>query len=276
MSGSPILRLLLAVPGLALLILFFLLPLGAVAWQALAGDAIQRVFAQSDLLAALGNSLLLGLEAGLASVVLGVAVALHLASLPPGRRALLQAVIALPLTFSGLIVAYGFILLLGRAGFATLLLAELGADPAAIAAFLYDRPGLVLAYSYFLTPRVILTLLPVFANFDHRQTEAAESMGASRLRALIDILAPQVAPTVLASFALVTAVAFGAYGTALALVGTQINILPLRLYSLIADAGADFPLAAALSVLLLAVCSFLMAVAEIAAARSEADHHVRT
>lgn len=272
MRKAPALTLALAAPGLAVLALFFLLPLGVVVAEGLRGDALARFLANRELLTSLLNSLLLGMEAAAVALVIGIAVALHLARLPPGRRALVQVVIALPLTFSGLIIAYGFILVLGRAGFVTMLLARLGADPATVASVLYSHWGLVLAYTYYLTPRVILMLVPVFANFDERQLQAAESMGASRLRALADVMVPQIAPTVAAAFALVAAVAIGAYGTALALVGTQINILPLRLYSMVADSGADFPLAAAVSVVLLAVCSLLMAAAEIAAARSEARH----
>ncbi len=277
MSGpqirTPRLRLAaLAAPGLAALGFFFILPLAAVGAEAFAGDAFLRFFASGELIGALGRSLLLGIGAAGVSLVIGIAVALHLSRLPPARRALLQLVIALPLTFSGLIIAYGFILVLGRAGFVTLLLAEIGVDPGRVAALLYGPAGLVMAYAYYLTPRVVLMLLPVFANFDQRQIDAAESLGAGRARALIDVLAPQVAPTAFAAFCLVAAVAIGTYGTALALVGTQLDILPLRLYSMVADAGADFPLAAATSIVLLATCSLLMGAAEFVAARAESRH----
>ena len=181
---------------------------------------------------------------------------------------------ALPLTFSGLIVAYGFILVLGRAGFVTLLMAKFGADPAAVASFLYGPGGLVLAYVYYLSPRVVLVMLPVLVNFDERQLQASQSLGATRLRALVDILAPQAAPTLFGAFCLVWAVAVGTYGTALALVGTLINILPLRLYGMVSDAGSDFSLAAATSLVLLVVCSLIMTVAEVVSTRSE-DRHVR-
>ncbi|MGE4527858.1 MAG: ABC transporter permease [Rhodospirillaceae bacterium] len=262
----------LAVPGIGVLAVFFLAPLATVFVEAAHERALPRLFASPDLWDALAASLWLGVRAAALSLVVGVGVAAHLARVSPRLRALLQVLIALPLTFSGLIVAYGFILLLGRAGFVTLLLAKLGADPAAIAGAFYGPVGLTVAYSYYLIPRVVLMLLPVFLNFDRRQLQAAESLGAPRWRAWAEILLPQVAPTFFAAFCLVAAVAIGAYGTALALVGTQLNILPLRLYSLIADAGADFPLASAVSVLLLGVCSLIMAVAEIAAARSEEEH----
>ena len=259
----------LAAPGLLGLGFFFLLPLGTVVVEAFGGDAFLRAWSSPEFYDALARSLLLGLGSAAVSLVIGVAVALHLARLSPAKRVVLQVAIAMPLTFSGIIVAYGFILVLGRAGFVTLMLAELGADPAWVAGLLYGPVGLVLAYSYYLVPRVVLMLLPVFANFDERQLQAAESLGAGRGRAILDVLAPQVAPTALAAFCLVAAVAIGTYGTALALVGTQINLLPLRLYSLVADAGADFPLAAALAVVLLAVCSTIMGTAEFIAARGE-------
>jgi putative spermidine/putrescine transport system permease protein len=46
--------------------------------------------------------------------------------------------------------------------------------------------------------------------------------------------------------------------TALALVGTRLEILPLQLYSLISETGSDFPAAAALALLITAACSSIM------------------
>ncbi len=262
----------LAAPALAVLALFFLLPMGTVLVEATRERAIARFFADGGLLDALWRSVLLGVAAAAVAVAVAVPVALQMARMSPRTRALVQVGVALPLTFSGLIVAYGFILVLGRAGFVTLLLARLGADPAVVASFLYGPGGLVLAYVYYLSPRVVLVMLPVLVNFDERQLQAAQSLGASRFRALADILAPQVAPTLFGAFCLVWAVALGTYGTALALVGTQINILPLRLYGMVSDSGMDFALAAATSLVLLLVCSLIMTVAETASARAEARH----
>lgn len=268
----PVRTAFLALPGLAALAFFFVLPLVAVFSEALTGQALAAAFTQAGLFDAFLQSLALGFTAALISTLAGMAVALHLVTVPPRIRALLQLVIALPLTFSGLIIAYGFILVFGRAGFVTLLAAKFGADPGLLSELLYSRGGLVLAYAYFLIPRVILMLLPVFTNFDWRQIQAAQSLGAGYGRAVIGILGPQVLPSVLAAFCLVMAVAIGAYGTALALVGSQINILPLRIYTLVTATGADFPVAAAASLLLLAVCSLVMAAAEIFVMHTERTH----
>jgi putative spermidine/putrescine transport system permease protein len=261
--------LLLALPGALVFAGFFLLPLGSIARDALAGEgAFVRVLASQRFWDGLVGSLKLTLAAACVSTFVGFCVALHLSRLNVVLRTALAFVISLPLTFSGLIVAYGFILAYGRAGFVTQLLALGGWEAADIAAFLFSPYGLAFASSYYLIPRIVMLMLPVLVNFDVRQLQAAESLGASRLRALLDVLLPQILPTLVGAFCLVAAVVFGAYGTALALVGTQVNILPLQLYSLVAETGSDFPAAAALALILTSICSAIIALGELVAGRS--------
>jgi putative spermidine/putrescine transport system permease protein len=259
----------LAAPALFVLAFFFLLPLGAVAFDAVQPGAFARVFANPIFWRSLGGSLLLTLVAAGVSTAVGFGVALYLTRVSERRRALMTFLITVPLTFSGLIVAYGFILAYGRAGFVTQALATLGLDPAALSQFLYSALGLAFASSYYLIPRVVMLLLPVLLNFDRAQLLAAESLGAGPRRALVEILVPQVLPAVATGFCLVAAVVFGAYGTALALVGTRVNILPLQLYSMVSETGSDAPAAAALALLLAAICSMFLALGEAFAAARE-------
>ena len=261
----------LAVPALVLLALFFALPVAGVAVDAFSEGtgAFARVLAAPGFGRALGGSLALTAVASVLSTAVGVAVALHLSRLAPRRRTTLTFVIALPLTFSGLIVAYGFILGYGRAGFVTQLLAAAGLDAATIGGALFTPVGLAFASSYYLIPRVVIGILPVLVNFDRAQIAAAESLGATPAQAFRHVLVPQVAAPVVASFCLVAAVVFGAYGTALALVGTQLPILPLRLYSLISETGSDFPAAAALALLITAACASVLTLGEWIGTRHE-------
>jgi putative spermidine/putrescine transport system permease protein len=268
----------LAAPGAALLIFFFLIPLAAVSMDGFTGggSAFLRVFRNDLFWGGLRGTLVLAATASVFSLIVGFAVALHLSRIGSTARTILVFFIALPLTFSGLIVAYGFILSYGRAGFVTQILAMLGLDPVEFSRLLYSPQGLAFAASYYLIPRVVMLLLPVFVNFDTAQYTAAESLGATRGQTIRHILIPQIMPTALTAFCLIAAVAIGAYGTALALVGTQVNILPLQLYSMISETGSDFPAAAALALLLMAMCSCIIAVGEIVAARHERqDAHTR-
>jgi putative spermidine/putrescine transport system permease protein len=257
-------HLLLATPAVAFLAFFFLLPVGAVAVDALREGtrAFVRVFSLPAFWPSLAGSLLLTLVAATISTLVGFAVALHLSRLPERQRTMYSLVIALPLTFSGLIVAYGFILGYGRSGFVTQLLGFAGFDPAIIGKALFTPGGLAFATSYYLIPRVVMGILPVLVNFDRAQLAVAESLGATPTQALWQVMLPQVAAPLGAAFCLVAAVVFGAYGTALALVGTQLHILPLQLYSLISETGTDFAAAAALALMITAACAMIMTTGE--------------
>ena len=257
-------RLLLVAPAALFLAVFFVLPVAGVGVDALREGtaAFTRVFALPSFWASLAGSLSLTLVAASVSTTVGFAVALYLSRLPERSRTLYSLFIALPLTFSGLIVAYGFILGYGRAGFVTQLLAFAGFDPSVVGKALFTAWGLAFATSYYLIPRVVMGLLPILVNFDRAQMLAAESLGATSGQALRQVLLPQVAAPLAASFCLVAAVVLGAYGTALALVGTQLNILPLQLYSLISESGTDFPAAAALALMITAACASIMTAGE--------------
>ena len=261
------------IPGVAMLCLFFLLPLAAVVAESFDGAGrAYLAFARDPVFwKGFRGTLLLGLLSPLFSVVAGYCVATFLSRQSERRRMAYLFVISLPLTFSGLIVAYGFILVFGRAGFVTLLAAKLGADPATLAGFIYSPVGLGFAYSYYLIPRAVLVILPALLNFSQDQILAARSLGASTVTIYRDIILPQLAAPLVTAFCLTAAVAIGAYGTALALVGTQVNILPLLLFSKISDTGSDFPAAAAMSVLLMAICVCVIAIAEIFFGREKAE-----
>ncbi|WP_234902355.1 ABC transporter permease [Agrobacterium rubi] len=261
-----------AVPGAIVLALFFLVPVSAVLFGAFSdgGGAFARLAADPVFWNGLRGTLIIGTFAPLFSLVVGFCVALALSRMAPGLRTAALIAISLPLTFSGLIVAYGFILLLGRSGFITLLLAKLGFDPAVTGGFIFSPFGLGLAYSYYLVPRVILIVLPAISNFDRNQIIAARSLGAKGARALIDVMLPQIMPSLVAAFCLTSAVAVGAYGTALALVGTQVNILPLVLYSKVSETGTDLPAASAASLVLVAICAVVVSVGEVVRSRRRA------
>lgn len=66
----------------------------------------------------------------------------------------------------------------------------------------------------------------------------------------------------MAAFCLTSAVAVGAYGTALALVGTQVNILPLVLYSKVSETGTDLPAASVASLVLIAIYALIISLGE--------------
>ena len=251
-------------PAYALLLVFLLLPLGSLVLELVleAEDLAARLSADALLLNAVRNTLLLGAATATLALAAGAPLARAVARLSERRRQWMLVLLGVPLTFSGLVIAYGFILAFGRAGFITQLLAMLGADPAVVGKWIYSAVGLAFAYAYYLVPRVALIMVPLFANLDRRPYEAALTLGARPWRAWLDTDFRELMPSFIAIWCLVAAVAMGTYGTALALAGTQINILPLLIYLKISDGSGDFPVAAALSLILLALCVLVLAAGE--------------
>lgn len=251
-------------PGLILFCLFFILPVILILGEALSDNtAFGRVLSDPLFQKGLWGTIVLGTLTPLFSVIVGFCVAMALNRMKPGMRTASLFAISLPLTFSGLIIAYGFILAFGRAGFITQIAAKFGFDPAVVGALIYSPFGLSLAYSYYLIPRVVMVMLPAVQNFDMVQLSVARSLGAGYLRTIVGIMLPQVLPSLVSAYCLTAAVAMGAYGTALALVGTQMNILPLLLYSKISEGGTDLPAAAAISMILMTLCCIIIALGEV-------------
>lgn len=250
-----------AVPAAVLLAVCFALPLAALVGSAFTdgGRAFGAVLRDPLVADAIAHSLALAVGAGTLSVGVGVPVAFALAGQSPARRHWTLALLGVPLAFSGLVIAYGFILAFGRAGFVTTLAASLGADPTVLGGAIYTMPGLAVAYAYYLIPRVALMIYPALANLDRRPLEAALTLGARPWRAWLDVAWRELWPSVASAWCLVTAIALGTYGTALALAGTQINILPLLMYLKLSDGQTDFSQAAVLSIVLTAICTCVLA-----------------
>ncbi len=262
-------------PAWLFMLAFFFAPLLALIVEASAegGAAFLSMLGDRQIISAIRNTVLLGLVTAFVSGAIGTMIAIELARQPVQHQRWMLTLLGLPLAFSGLVIAYGFILAFGRAGFVTQLLGVFGADPAHVGAFIYSIYGLAFAYAYYLIPRVALSLFPVFANLDEKPFLAARTLGATRWRAFADTVLPEVAPSVFSASLMVAAIAMGTYGTALALVGTQLNILPLLLLAKVSDGGSDFPAAAAMSLVLLALCLLFLTIGDLVSQRKGDREH---
>jgi sulfate transport system permease protein len=77
----------------------------------------------------------------------------------------------------------------------------------------YTPLAVIIALTFVGLPFVVRTLQPVLENLEQEIEEAAATLGASRLRTFVQIIAPTFFPTVLTGFALAFARAVGEYGS---------------------------------------------------------------
>ena len=193
--------------GLALLSVFFLYPLsrifgasfvdpkGAHFTLANYGKILGSAFYQQSV----ANSLGIGALATLFTVLLAVPLAFALARLPIAGKSALLTLVVLPLVLPSFVSAYALLLMLGRAGFATQALRDLGIPFGSI----YGAPGIVAVYALTLYPYVLLPTLAGLKAIDVSVEEASRNLGASRWRGFWTVTLPIVIPSVLSGALLV-------------------------------------------------------------------------
>ncbi|NLL36423.1 MAG: ABC transporter permease subunit [Fretibacterium sp.] len=255
---------LLLLPVALVLAVFLLWPLFLVLWESFfvegtfSLDNYLSLFVRKLYRESLATSLSLSFLTSFLGVLIGLPISY--AVYKSGRaKGFLMALTAIPLTLSGLVVGFAFIVLLGTSGFFTLLLKKwFDINPLEFSAFLFTWRGLVVAYLYFLIPRTILTMVVAWSNADWSLIEAAESLGASRATIARRVLLPMLAPALLSGSSLLFAVSMGAFGTAFALTGTAVKILPMIIYTHVSDMSADIAQADALAVVLTLVTTLVI------------------
>lgn len=244
----------LLVPGLLFMALFFAYPLASILERSLAtpgGLSLERylrALATPSYLEAWRNSLVFAGLSTLAAAAGGLFLAYWTAMLPLRPKRFLLSLYAIPASLSGLVVAFGFIVLLGRNGVVNQLLGAWG-----LPRFdLYSWVGLFVVFPLYNIPLFALALMPLMESVGRSLMEAARASGATPLRAWTGVLLPALMPGILAGSSIVFAGMMGAFGTALALTGFAKNLLSLQIYSLVAESTFDLPLASTLAVLLMA------------------------
>jgi putative spermidine/putrescine transport system permease protein len=163
-----------------------------------------------------------------------------------------RGVLTLPMTFAGMIVGFLMVILLGRAGFIPQILERLTGRPF-FSGVAYQFPGLILAYLYFEIPRATLTLESALRELDARLELAARSLGANSWQTLCWVVLPAIRPALLSTFAVTFAVSIGSFGVLLVLSIRRFTLLPLEIFTQFIAPPTDSGVAAAMSLVLLAI-----------------------
>ncbi|CDP87618.1 ABC transporter [Mycolicibacterium farcinogenes] len=221
-------------PFVAVVTVFLIVPTVTVIFMAFFADgsfSLDRIAAlfSGTALTALAKSIALSASTALIGAVLGAVLAWLIVSSPPAsmlRRAVL-ALCSVLAQFGGVALAFAFLATIGLNGVLTLWVREnLGWDLAG-SGWLYGLPGLILVYSYFQIPLMVIVFLPALEGLREQWREAAVSLGASQWQYLREVAVPLLSPAFLGSMLLLFANAFAAYATAAALVSQGSPIVPL-------------------------------------------------
>ena len=180
-------------------------------------------------LSALRGSLILSASTALIGAVLGALLAYLVVSMSPHsllRRATL-AVSGVLAQFGGVTLAFAWIATIGPVGVLTQAVTDvLGADLYG-SGWLFGLPGLIVVYSYFQIPLMVIVFAPAFEGLRPQWREAAVNLGATTWDYWRHVAIPLLTPAFLGAMLLLFANAFAAYDTAAVLVSQGQPIVPL-------------------------------------------------
>lgn len=253
---------LLLLPGMFVLIVFFLLPLVLLLSDSfLKYDPTRGIVSEFSLQSyiriltvplygkIIQGTFLTSLLVTLLDLALGYPVAYYVArSRSKFKQAVFLSCIS-PLMVSIVVRSYGWAMVLDRRGVINSMLQSLGIikEPLPL---MYGYASITIALAQVLMPYMVLTLSGCFALMDPSLEAAAFTLGASKLRSFLTITLPLSTPGIVAGCALVYVLSVGAFAVPLILGGGIVQYLPLTIYDLFST-SFDYPLAAALSATLL-------------------------
>src|SRR5262245_17987766 len=243
---------------LALIVLVVLpllsLLLGSVKGEAgLSLDHFSEVLSGRLYLTALKNSLILGAWTGLFSLVIGLALAWAVSRTDVPAKPLIQLTATLSYLSPPFLTAIALTYLFSpNACLVNVLISDVAGLPW-LTFNIFTMSGLVLVTVMHTFPFVYLLASSALLSVDASYEEAAQILGASKLRTALSITAPLVAPAILSGTLLAFVNALGLFGSQ-AIIGLpgRIFTLPTRIYALF-DYPPEYGLASALSLVLVLI-----------------------
>jgi putative spermidine/putrescine transport system permease protein len=187
--------------------------------------------AQPQVVSAFVNSLVLSAVTAVTGAVLGALLTYAVSTGRPGGmlRRVMTSVCGVLAQFGGVTLAFAFVATVGLQGFVTIWLQKVGIDLAGSTWLFEPTRGLVLVYTYFQIPLMLIVFLPAVEGLRPQWREAAETLGGSTWDYWRHVAGPILAPSFIGALLLLFTNAFSAYATAAALVSQGSPIIPLQI-----------------------------------------------
>ena len=218
-------------------------------------DNFTRIFSSKFYLQAIQHSLEISFWSSLFGIVIALLGSYSLRKVDSRLRNFVNAFANMTSNFSGVPLAFAFIILLGFNGSITIMLKQAGI----IEDFnLYSKTGLIILYTYFQIPLGVLLLYPAFDALREDWRESASLLGANSWQFWRFIGLPVLTPALLGTFVILLANALGAYATVYALTTGNFNVLPIRIAAMVSgDISLDPNMASALAVILVGLMTLV-------------------
>lgn len=271
--------LVLATPGLAYFLIFFIVPLSAlflisfdksatgvvdVRWM-FEFDNYERFFKRAIYYEAAFRSIGLAVLVSVITLILGYPLASVIAKTEnPVRNTLLMILVLSAMQLDMVIRLFGLMVLMGDAGLINEFLRWLGILGDKPIPLMYNFLGVVVGLVQFSLPFMILSLVGVIQGIDPSLEEAARSLGATRWQSFWKVTIPMSMPGILAGMLLVFALSISSYVVPTLMGGWKVVVLPIHIFQQISEL-AKWQFGATVAVIMFVISVFAMFVYQRAA-----------
>ncbi len=254
---------LLSLPPLIFLGIFFVLPVAAIVGEGLRPEGgwalgvIGEVLGDPDLRRVIWFSAWQAALSTVLTLAVGLPIAYVLARFEFRGRRFAQAAVTVPFVLPTVVVGVAFLAVLGPDGPVSGLLGRWwGAAPVDLRGTL---AAILIAHVFFNVAVVVRVVGGLLESTDPRMEDAAASLGAGRWRTAWHVVLPLARPAIVSAAGIVFLFTFASFGVVLILGGPQHSTLEVEIHRQTALL-LDLPVAAALSLIQLAMIGSLLAI----------------
>jgi molybdate transport system permease protein len=250
LRGSPAFALA-AWLALALLLVFLTLPIVAIFVDVPPGELVQAL-GEPAALDALRLSVVATATALAIILLVGTPAAYLLGTRSFRGRAVATTLVELPLVLPPAVAGIGLLAALGPEGLVGGWLDDAGIE------LVFQTAGVIVALVFVASPFYVRQAQAAFASVDPDLLAASRTLGAGELRTLVTVAIPAARPGLLSGAALAWGRALGEFGATLVFAGSLRDVTQTAPLAIVAQFGADFTGALALSGVLVALSAAIL------------------
>lgn len=228
-------RYLLFIPCIVLVAYFMIVPLVDIIIPTFTNtkdgmfSAYKEFFADSYMMSIFLRTIKISLISSVICMIIGVPVSYYISRVSKKLRGLFIALTVFPILTNSVVRSFAWMSILGKNGIINNLLMKLNIinEPLSL---LYTEGAIIVGTVYIFLPLMIISLVGVMENIDNDLLEAAESLGANRLKSFFKVVFPLSLPGLIVGTVLVFTGSLTAYTTPQLLGGNKNTVLATLIY----------------------------------------------
>ena len=226
---------LLLIPCIVLVAYFMIIPLMEIIIPTFTNteggmfNTYKEFFTDSYMMSIFLRTIKISLISSLICMTIGVPVSYYISRVSKKLRGLFIALTVFPILTNSVVRSFAWMSILGKNGLINTLLTKLNiiSEPLSL---LYTEGAIIVGTVYIFLPLMIISLVGVMENIDNDLLEAAESLGANKLKSFFKVVFPLSLPGLIVGTVLVFTGSLTAYTTPQLLGGNKNTVLATLIY----------------------------------------------